>query len=68
MITMEKDRLHFLSVFFLPDLDQHSFYSEINKEEKSTSTTSASHKMADLRCLGKYYLRSVFFLSPEKKP
>ncbi|NXW19984.1 TERB1 protein, partial [Circaetus pectoralis] len=38
--------------FFLPDLDQHSFYSEINKEEKSTSTTSASHKMADLRCLG----------------
>nr|XP_009927499.1 PREDICTED: telomere repeats-binding bouquet formation protein 1 isoform X7 [Haliaeetus albicilla] len=32
--------------------DQHSFYSEINKEEESTSTTSASHKMADLRCLG----------------
>ncbi|XP_074896116.1 telomere repeats-binding bouquet formation protein 1 isoform X8 [Buteo buteo] len=32
--------------------DQHSFYSEINKEEKSTSTTSASHKTADLRCLG----------------
>ncbi|XP_029880695.1 telomere repeats-binding bouquet formation protein 1 isoform X4 [Aquila chrysaetos chrysaetos] len=32
--------------------DQHSFYSKINKEEKSTSTTSASHKMADLRCLG----------------
>ncbi|XP_009581368.1 PREDICTED: telomere repeats-binding bouquet formation protein 1, partial [Fulmarus glacialis] len=32
--------------------DQHSFFSEITKEEKSTSTTSASHKMADLRCLG----------------
>ncbi|XP_054696262.1 telomere repeats-binding bouquet formation protein 1 isoform X2 [Grus americana] len=31
--------------------DQHSFYSEITKE-KSTSTTSASHKMAHLRCLG----------------
>ncbi|XP_050760047.1 telomere repeats-binding bouquet formation protein 1 [Gymnogyps californianus] len=31
---------------------QHSFYSEITKEEKSTSATSASHKMADLRCLG----------------
>ncbi|NXI92878.1 TERB1 protein, partial [Psophia crepitans] len=32
--------------------DQHSFYSKITKEEKNTSTTSASHKMADLRCLG----------------
>ncbi|XP_010280048.1 PREDICTED: telomere repeats-binding bouquet formation protein 1 [Phaethon lepturus] len=32
--------------------DQHSSYLEISKEEKSTSTTSASHKMADLRCLG----------------
>ncbi|XP_075571915.1 telomere repeats-binding bouquet formation protein 1 isoform X5 [Pelecanus crispus] len=32
--------------------DQHSFYSEITKKEKSTSTTSASHKTADLRCLG----------------
>ncbi|KAM6123956.1 LOW QUALITY PROTEIN: telomere repeats-binding bouquet formation protein 1 [Phoenicopterus ruber ruber] len=32
--------------------DQHSFYSEITKEEKSASTTSASHKKADLRCLG----------------
>ncbi|KAM6324642.1 telomere repeats-binding bouquet formation protein 1 isoform 3-T3 [Podargus strigoides] len=31
---------------------QHSFYSEITKEEKSTSATSASHKKADLRCLG----------------
>ncbi|XP_075621771.1 telomere repeats-binding bouquet formation protein 1 isoform X2 [Balearica regulorum gibbericeps] len=31
--------------------DQHSLYSEITKE-KSTSTTSASHKMAHLRCLG----------------
>ncbi|NXW53690.1 TERB1 protein, partial [Eurystomus gularis] len=32
--------------------DQHSFYSEITKEGKSTSPTSASHKIADLRCLG----------------
>ncbi|XP_068267703.1 telomere repeats-binding bouquet formation protein 1 [Nyctibius grandis] len=32
--------------------DQHSFYSEITKEDKSTSATSATHKMADLRCLG----------------
>ncbi|XP_056216751.1 telomere repeats-binding bouquet formation protein 1 [Falco biarmicus] len=32
--------------------DQHLFYSEITKEAKSTSTTSASHEMADLRCLG----------------
>ncbi|KAM9626091.1 telomere repeats-binding bouquet formation protein 1 isoform 10-T15 [Morphnus guianensis] len=31
---------------------QHSFYSEVKKEENSTSTTSASHKMADLRCIG----------------
>ncbi|NXX56056.1 TERB1 protein, partial [Scopus umbretta] len=38
--------------FFLPNLDQHSFYLEITKEEKSTSTASASQKMADLRCLG----------------
>ncbi|NXE19864.1 TERB1 protein, partial [Ardeotis kori] len=38
--------------FFLPNLDQHSFYSEITKEENSTSAASASHKMADLRCLG----------------
>ncbi|NWQ73217.1 TERB1 protein, partial [Columbina picui] len=37
---------------FLPNLDQHAFYSEITKEEKSTSATSASHKMANLRCLG----------------
>ncbi|NXJ95845.1 TERB1 protein, partial [Corythaixoides concolor] len=49
-----KNQLHFLSVFFffLPKLDQHSFYSEITKEEKSTSATSASHKIGDLRCLG----------------
>ncbi|NXH19293.1 TERB1 protein, partial [Bucco capensis] len=48
-----KDRLHFLSVFFfLPNLDQHPFYSEIAKEGKSTSATSASHKVAELRCLG----------------
>ncbi|XP_035747422.1 telomere repeats-binding bouquet formation protein 1 [Egretta garzetta] len=32
--------------------DQHSFYSELTKEEKSTSTASASHKMANLKCLG----------------
>ncbi|XP_051485730.1 telomere repeats-binding bouquet formation protein 1 isoform X2 [Apus apus] len=32
--------------------DQHSFFSEITGEEKSASTTSASHKVADLRCLG----------------
>ncbi|NXN75247.1 TERB1 protein, partial [Himantopus himantopus] len=38
--------------FFLPNLDQHSFYSERTREEKSTSTTSASHKMPDLRCIG----------------
>ncbi|KAM6380497.1 telomere repeats-binding bouquet formation protein 1 [Pluvialis apricaria] len=31
---------------------QHAFYSERTREEKSTSTTSASHKMADLRCIG----------------
>ncbi|NWW96313.1 TERB1 protein, partial [Rhynochetos jubatus] len=37
---------------FLPNLDQHSFYSEITKEEKSTSAASASYKKADLRCLG----------------
>ncbi|KAF1447128.1 Telomere repeats-binding bouquet formation protein 1, partial [Spheniscus demersus] len=42
----------FLVLFFLPNLDQHSFYSELTKEEKSTSPTSASHKMANLRCLG----------------
>ncbi|NXI43092.1 TERB1 protein, partial [Galbula dea] len=38
--------------FFLTDLGQHSLSSEITKERRSTSTTSASHKMADLRCLG----------------
>ncbi|NWX53284.1 TERB1 protein, partial [Steatornis caripensis] len=42
----------FLVFFFLPNLDQHLFYSDITKGKKSTSTTSASHKMADLRCLG----------------
>ncbi|KAK2529911.1 hypothetical protein Q9233_006296 [Columba guinea] len=31
--------------------DQHAFYPEVTKEEKSTSATSASHKMANLRCL-----------------
>ncbi|NXD79130.1 TERB1 protein, partial [Halcyon senegalensis] len=41
-----------LQTFFFPNLDCHSFYSEITKEGKSTSATSASHKMADLRCLG----------------
>ncbi|NXY72697.1 TERB1 protein, partial [Glareola pratincola] len=46
-------RLHFLSgFFFLPNLDQHLFYSDITREEKNTSATAASHKMADLRCIG----------------
>ncbi|NWU63173.1 TERB1 protein, partial [Pterocles burchelli] len=40
------------SFFSPPNLGQHSFYSEITREEKSTSATSASHKMADLQCLG----------------
>ncbi|NXW29201.1 TERB1 protein, partial [Phaetusa simplex] len=39
-------------MFFLPNLDQHLFYSDITREEKNTSATSASHKMADLRCIG----------------
>ncbi|NXP13027.1 TERB1 protein, partial [Thinocorus orbignyianus] len=38
--------------FLLPNLDQYSFYSEITGEEKSTSTTSASHNIPDLRCIG----------------
>ncbi|NWT90606.1 TERB1 protein, partial [Lanius ludovicianus] len=38
--------------FFLPHLDQHSFCSEKTKEVRSTSATSSSHKMADLRCSG----------------
>ncbi|NXM98817.1 TERB1 protein, partial [Sylvia borin] len=38
--------------FFLPYLDQHSFCSEKTERVKSTSATSSSHKMADLRCLG----------------
>ncbi|NXN48420.1 TERB1 protein, partial [Rynchops niger] len=42
----------FLVDFFLPNLDQHLFYSDITREEKNTSATSASHKMADLRCIG----------------
>ncbi|XP_074014299.1 telomere repeats-binding bouquet formation protein 1 [Numenius arquata] len=32
--------------------DQYSFYSEITRKEKSTSTISASHKMPDFRCIG----------------
>ncbi|NXW84662.1 TERB1 protein, partial [Alopecoenas beccarii] len=36
----------------LPKLEQHAFYPEITKEEKTTSAISASHKMANLRCLG----------------
>ncbi|XP_066050547.1 telomere repeats-binding bouquet formation protein 1 [Chamaea fasciata] len=32
--------------------DQHSFCSEETERVKSTSATSSSHKMADLRCLG----------------
>ncbi|NXF08097.1 TERB1 protein, partial [Smithornis capensis] len=42
----------FLVGFFLPHSDQHSFYSEITKKDRSTSVTPSSHKMADLRCLG----------------
>ncbi|NXC33118.1 TERB1 protein, partial [Campylorhamphus procurvoides] len=41
-----------LVVFFLPHLDQNSSYSEITRKHKSTSATSSSHKMADLRCSG----------------
>ncbi|NXY49384.1 TERB1 protein, partial [Ceuthmochares aereus] len=37
---------------FSSNLGQHSFYKEATKGKKSISTTSASHKMADLRCLG----------------
>ncbi|NXR38165.1 TERB1 protein, partial [Zosterops hypoxanthus] len=48
----QSDMLHFLVTFFLPHLDQHSFCSEKNERVKSTSATSSSHKMADLRCLG----------------
>ncbi|XP_064527402.1 telomere repeats-binding bouquet formation protein 1 isoform X2 [Pseudopipra pipra] len=32
--------------------DQNSSYSEITRKHKSTSATSSSHKMADLRCSG----------------
>ncbi|NWV26884.1 TERB1 protein, partial [Origma solitaria] len=42
----------FLVTFFLPHLDQHSFCSEKTEKVKSTSATSSSHKMEDLRCLG----------------
>ncbi|NXA86071.1 TERB1 protein, partial [Melanocharis versteri] len=38
--------------FFLPHLDQHSFCSEKTEKVRSTSATSSSQKMADLRCLG----------------
>ncbi|NXM33761.1 TERB1 protein, partial [Oxyruncus cristatus] len=38
--------------FFLPHLDQNSSYSEITRKHKSTSATSSSHKMANLRCSG----------------
>ncbi|NXA76055.1 TERB1 protein, partial [Thryothorus ludovicianus] len=44
--------LHFLVTFFLPYLDQHSFCSEKTERVRSTSATSSSHKMSDLRCLG----------------
>lgn len=49
----------FFLVFFLPTLGQHSFYSEVTKEEKSNLITTASLKMTDFTCLGKY-LRSFF--------
>ncbi|XP_014797973.1 PREDICTED: telomere repeats-binding bouquet formation protein 1 [Calidris pugnax] len=32
--------------------DQYAFHSEVTREEKSTSTTSASHKMPNFRCIG----------------
>lgn len=63
MIPLANDSLHFLPsvfVFFFPlYLDNHSLSSEITKEEKSTLTTTASLKMTDIRCIGKY-LRSLF--------
>ncbi|NWI50297.1 TERB1 protein, partial [Calyptomena viridis] len=52
MITMTKEGHIFLVGFFLPHLDQHSFCSKITRKDRSTSATSSSHKMADLRCLG----------------
>ncbi|NWW46569.1 TERB1 protein, partial [Pedionomus torquatus] len=48
-----QNSFHFLSgIFFFSNLDQYSSYSEINREEKSTSTISASQKIPDLRCIG----------------
>ncbi|NXJ61363.1 TERB1 protein, partial [Rostratula benghalensis] len=41
-----------VGLFFLPNLDQYSFYSKITNEEKNTSSTSPSHKIPDLRCIG----------------
>ncbi|NWY69207.1 TERB1 protein, partial [Erithacus rubecula] len=47
-----KNQLHFLVTFFLFHLDQHLLCSEKTERVKSTSVTSSSHEMADLRCLG----------------
>lgn len=61
MIPLANDSLHFLPsvvFFFSLYLDNHSLSSEITKEEKSTLTTTASLKMTDIRCIGKY-LRSL---------
>ncbi|NXD45025.1 TERB1 protein, partial [Copsychus sechellarum] len=44
--------LHFLVTFFFLHLDQHLLCSEKTERVKSTSVTSSSHKMADLRCSG----------------
>ncbi|NXN09625.1 TERB1 protein, partial [Indicator maculatus] len=51
-LPQQKTGCIFLVGFFLPDVDAYSLRSRVAKEGKSTSSTSASHKMADLRCLG----------------
>ncbi|NXP18177.1 TERB1 protein, partial [Scytalopus superciliaris] len=50
--TMAKEGYMCLVGFFFPHLDQKPSYSEITRKQKSTSATSSSHKMADLRCSG----------------
>ncbi|NXK91169.1 TERB1 protein, partial [Formicarius rufipectus] len=51
-ITIAKESDIYLVVFLLPHLDQNSSSSEITGKHKSTSATSSSRKMADLRCSG----------------
>ncbi|NXF94313.1 TERB1 protein, partial [Eubucco bourcierii] len=51
-LPQQKTGCVFLVVFSFPYLDVHSPHSEMAKEGGSTSSTSASHKMAGLRCLG----------------